>query len=297
MTQETTNTFAERSVFPSRALARRSLAEKVATAESAVSSSAADQWDSPPMAFMWYHGRRLVDSLSLTRGQCVMDLYCGTGAVSIPAAQQVGREGRVLGIDGGARLIARARARASWLALPQAQFQVGDFESTTLPIDGFDAVSCAFGLAQAPDPVAAVRMMWSQVRPGGDFGIAMFAHGLFGPAGDLFMRSLSQEHPDVAVACQRLGTFGTEETLTGLLQACGVNSFRTSREPYEQALRTPEDWWSIISSSLYRNVLDAVDADTLSRIRSGQIRGIEEAQIHSVRTDALFAIARKPAPR
>lgn len=283
--------------FEARPTTRTCLADKVAVSESLVSAAAVNQRDVSPLAFVWDLSQRLVERLALTRGQRVLDLCCGTGATSIPAAQRVGSEGRVLGIDSGARLIARARARASRLAFAQAQFQVDDFETTTLPVGGFDAVLCAFGIARASDPVAVLRVLWSQLRPGGALAIAVFARGLFHPADDFLVRSLAQQYPQFAVVRERADELGTEGQLAALLETSGVSGFLISTEPCEQQVRTPADWWSIVRASMYRDALSGLQPDVLERLRHEQIRAIEGARIHSVRTDALFVIARKPLTR
>jgi SAM-dependent methyltransferase len=244
-------------------------------------------------AFVWDLSRRLVDGLSLGRGQHVLDARCGAGAASIAAATRVGRDGLVLGLDLSPPLVASARSLASLLVLPQTHFQIGDFETSTAPATGFNAVMCAFGMAQVHDPVEALRMLWLQVRPGGELAIAVFARGLLGPAVATLLNSLMLAHPDVAAACQRCTDFGTERALTKLLETSGVHAFRVSTHVYQQTLRTPKDWWSIVCM-VYGEPLSALAAGDLERLRDDQIRAIEEAQIHSLRTDALFAFARKP---
>ena len=297
MTQHSTTQSVPRAVFEARPTARTSLEDKVAASESLIDDIAVNQCDAPPVAFVWDLGQRLVERLALTRGQRVLDMCCGTGATSIPAARRVGQKGRVLGIDASARLVARARARASRLVYAQARFQIGDFETTTLPTGGFDAVLCAFGISRAIDPIAVLRVLWSQLRPGGELAIAVFARGLFGPAGDALVGSLGQKYPDIAMACQRCIAFGTEAKLDALLEASGVSDFRISAEPYEQPLRAPEDWWAIARGSIYRDALSGLADSALEWLREDQIRAIEDSHIHSVRTDALFAIARKPFTR
>lgn len=297
MTQRSITESAQRAVFDAQPTTRACLTDKVTVSESLIGEAAVNQSDAPPLAFVWDLSRRLVERLGLTRGQSVFDVCCGTGATAMPAAQRVGHAGHVLGIDGGARLILRARARAKWLGFTHAQFQVGDFETATLRFGGFDAVICAFGIAQSSDPAGAVQMLWSQVRPGGVLAIALFARGLFHPADDFLARYLTQQHLALATHSLRCNELGAERELATLLHNAGVSGFRISTEPCEQALRSPEDWWSILCASVYREALHGLEASAVEQLRHDQIRAIEELRIHSVRTDALFAIARKPLTR
>src|SRR5882672_6102140 len=52
----------------------------------------------------------LVDAARLAAGERVLDLACGTGVVTRIAAQRVGSEGRVTGIDLNAGMICVARS-------------------------------------------------------------------------------------------------------------------------------------------------------------------------------------------
>ncbi len=296
MRQHSTTEPVSSAVFDARPTTRTSLADKVAVSEMLIGDAAASQCDAPPLAFVWALGRRLVECLALTRGQNVFDVCCGTGTTAMPAAQQVGSAGHVLGIDTGARLILRARARAAWLGFAQAQFQIGDFETTTLPMGGFDAVICAFGIGQASDPAGAVQMLWSQVRPGGVLAITVFARGLFHPADEKLAQSLAK-YPKLAAVGRRCDELGSESALATLLEKAGVQPYRISTEPHAQALRAPEDWWSIVYASVYREALQGLEASAIEQLRHDQIRAIEKLHIDSVRTDALFAIARKPLTR
>ena len=54
---------------------------------------------------------------ALEPGECVLDLGCGAGTDSLVAAQMVGPEGRVTGIDMTPEMLAKARASAAEMVL------------------------------------------------------------------------------------------------------------------------------------------------------------------------------------
>jgi len=72
-------------------------------------------------------------------GERVLDLYCGLGNFTLPLAR-VGVE--VVGMEGEADLVRRARHNARHNAMPQARFQCADLdrEDGSLIADGFDKV-------------------------------------------------------------------------------------------------------------------------------------------------------------
>src|SRR5215207_9951471 len=62
-------------------------------------NAAADLYDDPRLSFWDRFGRRTVERLDLAPGSMVLDLCCGSGASALPAAEQVGPGGRVLGVE------------------------------------------------------------------------------------------------------------------------------------------------------------------------------------------------------
>jgi len=100
----------------------------------------------------------------LEPGMRVLDLGCGVGDVSLAAAEIVGASGQVTGIDisPNALVVARARAQQRGVA---AHFEQGSIER--FPHFGaFDAVIGRFILVHFPDPVATLRQVAQQLRPG-----------------------------------------------------------------------------------------------------------------------------------
>ena len=62
-------------------------------------NAAADCFDDPANGYWEYFGRRTVERLELKPGSRVLDVACGTGASALPAADIVGPNGQVIGVD------------------------------------------------------------------------------------------------------------------------------------------------------------------------------------------------------
>jgi ubiquinone/menaquinone biosynthesis C-methylase UbiE len=96
-------------------------------------NAAADRYDDPLNSFWARFGHCTINRLNLQPGQRVLDVCCGSGASAIPAAEKVGPDGSVLGIDLSEKLLALARAKANERRLENIEFRVGDMLDLRLP--------------------------------------------------------------------------------------------------------------------------------------------------------------------
>src|SRR5262249_25921978 len=119
--------------------------------------------------------RRLVDVAALQPAEHVLDIACGTGFVARLAAQRVGANGRVVGIDLNASMIEAARTVSNQDASTIIEWRIGD--AATLPFEdsAFDAILCQQGLQFFPDRVQALREMRRVLRPGGRLAFTVWS--------------------------------------------------------------------------------------------------------------------------
>ncbi|MDN5769889.1 MAG: methyltransferase domain-containing protein [Microlunatus sp.] len=111
----------------------------------------------------------LFAAADLRPGESVLDVGCGTGPTTVAAAQAVGRQGRVVGIDLSPQMIDTARER-SGVDGPDAgalEWRVADAQTYGFGAEAFDAVISRFGLMFFSDPVAAFANLAQATRPGG----------------------------------------------------------------------------------------------------------------------------------
>jgi ubiquinone/menaquinone biosynthesis C-methylase UbiE len=110
--------------------------------------------------------RRLFEEAGLSPGMRVLDVGTGAGDVALMAAEMVGASGSVVGVDRNPEVLETARARALTLGLTNTTFVEGD--AGALDLDGgFDAAVGRLVLMHQPDPVATLRAVAAEVRPGG----------------------------------------------------------------------------------------------------------------------------------
>ena len=109
---------------------------------------------------------RLLRDAGLFTGMKVLDIGSGAGDVALAAAELVGSEGEVLGVDMNPEILETARTRAQAAGLANVQFVAGDAQTLDLPND-FDALIGRLVLMYLPDPVATLKQLATRLRPGG----------------------------------------------------------------------------------------------------------------------------------
>jgi ubiquinone/menaquinone biosynthesis C-methylase UbiE len=100
----------------------------------------------------------------LAPGMSVLDVGCGSGAITRGIAEAVGAGGRVVGIDVSEELLERALTTHG--GPPSLEFEVADVTRHGYR-DEFDVVNAARVLQWLADPRAALRAMVAAAKPGG----------------------------------------------------------------------------------------------------------------------------------
>jgi SAM-dependent methyltransferase len=111
--------------------------------------------------------RRVLRKAGLAPGMRVLDLGSGAGNVAMVAAELVGPEGRVVGVERDPDAVERARRLISETGRANIEFRVGDAQTLDGVDSGFDAVTGRLIFLYLADPVAALREAAVRVRPGG----------------------------------------------------------------------------------------------------------------------------------
>ena len=257
-------------------------------------NAAADNFDDDALGLWAKYGGRTVERLALPPGATVLDVGCGTGASAIPAAEQVGPMGKVIAVDLAGRLLEIARRKAASRGVENIEFRLGDMESLGYPDQHFDAVICVFAIFFVPDVAKQIRELWRMVRPNGRLAITTWGPRVWEPGSTGWRSAVKELRPDLHAAFNPWDRIAEPAALRRLFTESGVTEAAIVAEDGRHALRSPEDWWTMVLGSGYRWTVDQMEPEMAERLRNANLAWIRAHNVTSVETNVIYAVARKP---
>ena len=108
----------------------------------------------------------------LAPGERVLDLGSGAGTDSLIAAQMVGEQGHVTGIDMTREMLAKARAAAAEMKATNVEFIESEAERLPFPDERFDVIISNGVIDLIPDKDAVFAELFRVLAPGGRIQVA-----------------------------------------------------------------------------------------------------------------------------
>jgi SAM-dependent methyltransferase len=104
---------------------------------------------------------------SLKEGETVLDLGAGAGFDCFLAANQVGKKGKVIGVDMTPEMLDRARENARKGNYENVEFRLGEIENLPVPDNQVDVIisNCVINLS--PDKKRVFQEAFRALKPGG----------------------------------------------------------------------------------------------------------------------------------
>ncbi|MGH2956699.1 MAG: class I SAM-dependent methyltransferase [Solirubrobacterales bacterium] len=160
-------------------------------------------------------GATTVERVEMKEGEKVLDIACGAGNATIPAAQS---GAKVTGLDLVPELLEAGRREAEAAGV-EIDWIEGDAEQLPFEDGSFDVVLSTVGIMFAPDHRAAAREAARVLRPGGRIGLASWrSEGSVGR----FFQTTASHMPPPPEGFQPPPLWGTEEHVTNLFEGTGI---------------------------------------------------------------------------
>ena len=229
----------------------------------------------------------VIDRARIKAGERVIDVGCGSGAVSIAVAEKVGRGGRVLGVDVSSPMLARARQIAPQ-GLP-VEFVLAD--ATVHPFEpaSFDLLISRFGVMFFAEPVGSFANLRKALKVSGRLAFACWREPRENP---FFMAPLQAVYKH-APKLPQLGpedpgpfSFASEQRVGRILNEAGFSEIKM--EPCNLALDLA------VGRGLDAAIQSALEIGPAARALAEQPEEIVAAATKSVR-EALSPFARGQA--
>ena len=174
----------------------------------------------------------LLARLSLTGGESVLEIGCGTGALTLPLAEAVGEYGRVVAVDISEPMLNAARQKIGERRLRNVTLHSGDAQVFAFEPAAFDLATSRMGVMFFADPPAAFGNIKGALKPGGRLVFACWAplaenrHWLI--SYEVAVRHLGPPAPSPAQEPGPLA-FGDPDYIRGVLAAAGFAEIAVER--------------------------------------------------------------------
>ncbi|MCW8855096.1 MAG: methyltransferase domain-containing protein [Gammaproteobacteria bacterium] len=250
-------------------------------------------YDHPSLAFFPDTADYLLNCLSMTDDQHLLDVCTGTGMVALKAARQLS-QGKVTGIDLSSGMLSQAATKAQQQGLTNVDFVNMDLDE--LQFDGqlFDLASCSFDLFFIDDMNQAMSNIARVVKPGGKIAISSFTGDAFEPYSQMFLdcyQSFGKEIPPLS--WKRLDT---EESLRSVYAAAGIDDVKIHFESLSYDMENESHWWDVVWNAGYRGLLNQLTENQQLEFKKrhlSEVAGYCQHNGASLNTDIVIAIGTK----
>lgn len=221
----------------------------------------------------------LLECVPLHLGQKILDIATGTGLVAIPAAQKVGSEGYVIGIDMSPGMLHQARLKVEAASLQNIELIEADAEYINFSDSIFDAIFCCEAIVLLTDIPASLQKWYRFLKTRGFVAFTC-------PPETAYMASVYK-----SICAKLLGIslphilepLGTPEKCHNLLQQAGFRNIELKIEPSGRYHNLTDNRlsWQGISLSFKGNPL----LPKLSQSQLDQLQVEYRAEIEKLATD------------
>jgi ubiquinone/menaquinone biosynthesis C-methylase UbiE len=109
----------------------------------------------------------LLESVPIQPGHKILDIATGTGLVAIPAAEKVGKQGYVIGVDMTPVMLQQARKKIAAAKLENIELIEANAEEINFDDNSFDVIFCCSAIVLLPNIPANLHKWYRFLKPGG----------------------------------------------------------------------------------------------------------------------------------
>jgi ubiquinone/menaquinone biosynthesis C-methylase UbiE len=248
--------------------------------------------------FLRKPAERLIVYAKLASGQRILDVACGTGFSTMPAARVAGDTGRVIGIDISDKMLDVARKKATSEGLSNIEYRVGNAEALEFDNASFDSVICASSVFAFRDISGALREWHRVLKPGGTVAFNSFGEGMWQPIWKPLGERLSQYDGQPFPVLFFIESTNTPEKCRGLLKIAGFKEIEIATEQLDCRYPDTATYWQDITLSLVGPRLARMSPADLERFKAehfSELESLYAGQDIVAKFPTHISIAKKPS--
>jgi hypothetical protein len=143
---------------------------------------------------------------------------------------------------------------------------------------------------------AQLRELSRVCRSGGRLAVTTWGPRVLEPGASIWWNAVKEVRPDLVPATSPWERITDPLELRNLFDQAGIADVEIAAEQGRPALRSPNDWWAIALGSGFRWTVEQLGGRDCERVRLANVERIRRDDVRAVETNAIFAIANKPAP-
>lgn len=232
-----------------------------------------------------YAGMGLVERIGVNEGARVLDVGVGRGANLFPAAERVGSQGQVIGIDLSEQMLRETGAEIDRRGLTNASVHLMDAERLAFADASFDFVMCGFAIFLFPHFEQALAEFLRVLRPGGTTGVTVRTPGKLGVTvgrdgalSQWYSKHISEYHEQYHFPLNAGGARLDLPELPTYLARAGFTDVYILQEQTEFIYADAQQWWDAKWTHGTRYSLEHMTPEVLAQFKAEVFARLAEEQ-------------------
>lgn len=214
---------------------------------------------------MFQSSKELVRLAKIKKGDFVLDVACGTGAVTKIVSSKISNSGYVVGIDASKRAIDVAR---TWNNKKNLDFVLADAENVCFK-SFFDVVTCQYALFFFPNSQKALKNAKQALKKDGTLSVSV--HGTDVPFFSSILDAVTKFIPDyIPPGSPDLDRFGTKKALGREVSKAGFSKVLVKEFTFSYSPGKFSDYWGNYLRYIAKPLKEKLNK--LSKKQKSQIR-------------------------
>ena len=183
----------------------------------------------------------ILELVQFEKGQKILDLATGTGIVAISAAQIVGNQGKVIGVDFSSVMLQQAQHKTDELGLKNIELIEADAEYIEFENESFDVIICSSAIVYFRDILKVLQNWYKWLKKGGRVAFSCGSEQSY--TAPIIIKAAGKH----GISLQNINEpTGTPQKCQNLMQAAGFQIqniiIKSKQFGFYQSLDTAKQW-------------------------------------------------------